>query len=399
MTDRQTIAIIARREISSRLRNKAFIIGSVITLVILAAVITLPAVLADDGTTSYDVAVVGTAPDGFTDGLDALARADDAVVSIDTGLDRPAAEAALRDGDIDAAVDGRSLVIYDGVPDRLQQWVVQSLAQASLVGELVDAGVPPDEATDVLRDGTSLAVTDLDDGGEDRDSALGIIAAVALFITVQLGGSGLLSSSIEEKTSRVVEVLLGAVSPRQLLTGKVLGALVVTMVQFTSYVAIGLGLSTALGTVDLPSGTFGTLVTAVVMVVVGFLLYATFFAVAGAMASGIEDAQSTVGPMMLFMMTGYMGVFIFVIPSPDSLAAQILGYLPVTAPFAVPSLYAVGSFGPIEVAIAAAGVIALSVVALRLAGRLYSAALLASGTLSWRAVLKAEPLEGSGRVR
>lgn len=395
------IAIIARREIASRLQNKSFIIGSVITLVILAAVVVLPAIFADDGPADYDVGVVGAGPDGFVAGLENLAAAsgassgdDAATLTVETDLDRAGADRLLRNGDLDAVVDGDELVIHGDVSQELQQWIAQSLVQSSLLDALGEAGVSDDDAIGVLERGASLQIVDLDQGDDDRDEVLGVIAAIALFITVQLGGSGLLSSSIEEKTSRVVEVLLGSVRPRQLLTGKVLGALVVTMIQFSLYVVVGLGLAVTVGDIEFPDATAGTMIIAAVMVLAGFGLYVTFFAVAGAMASGIEDAQSTVGPMMIFMLAGYMGVFIFVIPSPESLGATILGYLPVTAPFAVPSLYAVGAFGLLDVVIATVGVLVLASLAIRLAGRLYSAALLSSGTLSWRAAFRAEPLDG-----
>lgn len=128
------------------------------------------------------------------------------------------------------------------------------------------------------------------------------------------------------------------------------------------------------------------------MFVLGFAFYAALYAVAGSMASSLEDAQAVAGPLAFLTGGAYVGTLIGIVPDPDSIFAHVLTYLPPTAPFAVPARIAVGSISGIEIALAAVVTGIASVVTVRIAGRLYSAAILSGGKLTWREVWRAEPV-------
>jgi len=129
-----------------------------------------------------------------------------------------------------------------------------------------------------------------------------------------------------------------------------------------------------------------------VMFVLGFAFYASLYAVAGSLASSLEDAQSSAGPLGFLTVGAYMGTLLGVVPNPESVFARVLSLFPPTAPFAVPARVAISSIEPWEVVLSAVLVAVTAVLTVRLAGRLYSAAILAGGKLTWREVLRAEPV-------
>lgn len=209
---------------------------------------------------------------------------------------------------------------------------------------------------------------------------------------IQINGSTLLTGTIEEKSSRVVEVLLGSVRPWQLLAGKLSGMMVLALGQLGLFVGVTLGANAAVGAFDLPPAAFGSMTVALVMFVLGFAFYASLYAVAGSLASSLEDAQSSAGPLGFLTVGAYMGTLLGVVPNPESVFARVLSLFPPTAPFAVPARVAISSIEPWEVVLSAVLVAVTAVLTVRLAGRLYSAAILAGGKLTWREVLRAEPV-------
>ena len=145
------------------------------------------------------------------------------------------------------------------------------------------------------------------------------------------------------------------------------------------------------GDVDLPSAAGSVLVASIAMFVVGFGLYASIYAVAGALATSAEEAQSSAAPIGFISAAVYMAVLIGVVPNPDGLLATILTFIPFSAPFAIPVRMTAG-MPWWEVVVGFTVTLLGLVVIVRLAGRLYSAAILSGGKLSWRAALRAEPI-------
>lgn len=317
---------------------------------------------------------------------------EDTDVAVASFADRDAATLAIEDGDIDAAlVDG----VADGQPDQTLRGALESVLQAAAFSDgLAEAGLDTGEAAAAMAPPEPLRVVDLagDVGGDVDGYVLAFIATILLFIGIQGNSATLLSAAIEEKSSRVVEVLVSVARPWQLLAGKLIALTVLALVQLGATVAAGLGANAAVGAFELPDATGALVAISLLMLVVGFLFYASLFAVAGSMAASLEDAQSTSGPLTFAVMGGYFAVIFAVMPNPDGLVAQVLTFLPPTAPFVVPARMAFDAIAGWEVAVASVLTVVASLLVVRLAGRLYAGALLAGGKLTWSAAWRAEPV-------
>ena len=396
MSSWHTIRLVAARELSDRLRNKMFVWGTTIVTVLLVAVIVVPTLLADDGPLRYDLGVVGDVPAGFESALTEALAIDDAEVEVTRLDDRQAAAGAVEEGKVDAALLDARQLMTDGAPfPTLRRAVDETLRQLAVSRELDRLGVDEDELADVFAAHEPVEVV-TPEGEDEEDGLLGgmvaFAATILLFIAIQVNGNSLLTGAIEEKSSRVVEVLLGSVRPWQLLTAKLLALTTLALGQIGLFVGAGLGANAAVGAVEIPATTPATVLTSVLMVLVGFVFYAALYTVAGAMASSVEDAQGTAAPLAFLTVGTYMVVIFAVIPSPDGIVAQVLTYLPPTAPFTVPARVALDAVPGWQVALAGLTTLAGTLLTLRLAGRLYGAAVLTGGKLTWRAVWRAEAI-------
>ena len=389
------IRLVAGREFSDRIRNKGFVIGTAVMLLLVLGFIVVPSLFDDGEPPSFDLGVVGEVDPLFAEAVAGAAGVQDIEVDVDGVADRPAAEALVEDGEADAVlVDPDTLLVAEDLDPQLRGIVEQARQQAAVIGGLGEAGIDVDQAAQLLAGRPPVEVITPDGTEDEAETGEGIafFSTVLLFLIVQINGSTLLTGTIEEKSSRVVEVLLGSIRPWQLLAGKLTGIMALAIGQLVLFVAVTLGANAVVGAFDVPPAAASAVAVAAVMFVLGFAFYAALYAVAGSMASSLEDAQSSAGPLGFLTAGAYIGTLLGVVPNPDSVFAQVLTYLPPTAPFAVPARVAVGAISGVEVAVAAILTGVAGLVTVRLAGRLYSAAILAGGRLTWRQVWRAEPV-------
>jgi len=153
-----------------------------------------------------------------------------------------------------------------------------------------------------------------------------------LWISVMTGGQYLLMSTIEEKSSRVMEVLLSAISPTELLTGKIIGQGLVALTVLAVYVGIGMVGLNQLGPQLFSLLPLDILPWLVVYFVIAFGLFACLMAAVGSAVSDIREAQSLLGPIMLLLMFPLF-LWFFIVDSPNSVFAVVLSYIPITTPF------------------------------------------------------------------
>jgi ABC-2 type transport system permease protein len=167
---------------------------------------------------------------------------------------------------------------------------------------------------------------------------------------------------------------------------------VLAIVQIGSIVGAALGANALVDAFDVPPAT-GTLVgVSLVMLGAGFLFYASLYAVAGSLASSLEDAQSSAAPLGFLLTGAYFAVFIVVLPDPTSTWSAALSFVPPTAPFVVPARLGLEAMPPWQAGVAIAVTVVAAFVTVRLAGRLYASSLLAGGKLSWREAWRGEPV-------
>lgn len=169
--------------------------------------------------------------------------------------------------------------------------------------------------------------------GPDDETAT-FVMTVLLFMALTTYGSMVLSGVVEEKSSRVVEVLLARMPARNLLAGKIAGIGLLGFGQFVLTAVAAVIAISVVDTFDVPAVRGEVLAWLVVWFVLGYAFYATVFGALGSLASRTEDTQSVAGPVTTGMLVAYFVSFA-TIGSPDATWARVVSFLPPTAPLAM----------------------------------------------------------------
>ena len=216
--------------------------------------------------------------------------------------------------------------------------------------------------------------------GEDIAALVFANAGIVLmFVGIFTYGTWVLTGVVEEKQSRVVEVVLATVRPRDLLIGKVLGIGSLAMGQLIVLVAVGIGASQLSGRLALPPTTAGSVVQLVLWFVLGFLFYATAMGALGSLASRPEEANNAALPVTMSATVAYVVSIVFVAQEPDGLLAQVLTFIPISAPMVVPLRVALGSIAPWEVVVSIVVMLASIWLLFEAGARVYAGAVLQAG--------------------
>ena len=376
------IKLTARRELVERtVRDRSFLISTLITLAILVAIIFVPKLFGSDDPEEFDVGLVGAASQPLGQALTAQGEA--AGVRIRTRQPATAAEAAaaVRDDSLDLAViDGRELVA-EAEPDEQLNVLVQSASRiVRALKTLRGAGVGQGEIQSALAP-PPLPVRSLEPVDENARSKR-TIATVAVFLLYgQLIGYcfAVAMGVVEEKSTRVVEVLLAAVRPVQLLAGKIIGIGLVGLLQLTVVGVVGLAVATASNTISLPPDAAGTIGSVLLWFLLGYAFYSSLFAVAGAIVSRQEELQNTATPLNLLMIASFFIAFSSSVGGGDTTLSKVSSFLPPVAPLVMPLRIAGGDATMWEVALSLGIMLASIVAVVLLAARLYEGAILRTG--------------------
>jgi ABC-2 type transport system permease protein len=193
-----------------------------------------------------------------------------------------------------------------------------------------------------------------------------------------LFGMAVASGVVEEKSSRVVEILLAAIPARALLAGKILGIGALGLMQLVLVAVVGLVTASLSGAVALDSGQIGVLAVVFVWFVLGFLLYAAIYAIAGVIVSRQEDLQSSSTPVTMILVAGYLVAFP-VLDDPSSTLAVVVSLVPFSSPIIMPVRAVVGEAGAAEIAVSLALLVVSIGLLIPLAARIYEGSVLRMG--------------------
>jgi len=372
--------LVAGREVSEKLRNRGFLAFGVFMLLIALGGPFLGALLGEPDGERYTVGLAGGDSAALGAAIREQARASGAEVEVERLPSAEAAEEAVREGDADVAVVGGRSVLSDGRPDPALRALLQSSAGGLRVAQaLQSAGVSPGEAREAL----NPELLRFQDVGEEQrgGSPVALLLAYAgvglLFVAIFTYGYWIASGVVEEKTSRVVEVVLSAIGPSRLLAGKILGIGLLGLGQLVILGVFSL-LAALLAGFEVPSDAYGVAGSILLWFVLGYAFYACLFAVAGSLVSKQEDVQYTQTPVMVLIFVGYGAAF-YLLGNPDSLVAQVLSFLPPFAPVVMPVRVGLGQVGITEVALAVLLTVATTAVLVVLAARLYAGSVLRFG--------------------
>ncbi|MEV4528903.1 ABC transporter permease [Streptosporangium sp. NPDC049304] len=369
--------LVARREIVTRGRTKAFVIGLVVSAVLVAALAFLPRLFS--GPDSYTVGLAGAQSQALRPALTGAAK--DVELTVREFSDEAAASAAITAGDVDAAVvDGRK-VLADGEVDRDLGLLLESANQAAQTERrLGEAGLDPAKVAEAMR---VAPLEQVSIGADTRYAGVRVgvasLLVMVLFFLLIYSSMYVAMGVVEEKGSRIVEILLTSVRPWQLLGGKIVGLGALALANMVVIIVAGLGAAAATGlAADLPPGMTGIVVSALFWFVLGYAFFAAMAAALGSLVSRQEDANSVLTPMTMLMMVTYLVAY-FAAVQPSSPVARILSLVPPFSSMVMPVRMAGGEVSAWEIALAAVLMLLATVGTLMLGARIYSRAVLRTG--------------------
>ncbi len=380
------VRLVAARELTTRARDKGFIISSVVILLIIVGAMVFQVVVSSGGDESRIGVVGGDA--SVTSALEAQGEAlglDVTVVDLD---DDAAARTAVDAEDVDGALVAGvepELLVRQSADSSLEAIVQGAVSQLALTEQLAEAGV-----TDL--DIPVVAVTSLDPDAEDDTERIvtAIFGVVVLYSLLILFGQFIAQGVVEEKASRVVELLLATMRPWQLLAGKILGLGVLALGQMVLIGAVGIAGALAFDLVDVPGDLVGTVLIVVAWFLLGYAFYASVFAVAASLVSRQEDLATVIMPTSMVLIVAFF-VGIQAASDPGGMLATVTSFVPGLSPLVMPVRQAAGDVATWEVGLAAVLMVLAVALIVRLGGRIYAGALLRTGgKISMREALRTE---------
>ena len=388
--------LVARREMRERSRSRAFQASVVFLIVGVAAMLILPALLKPSGT--RDVGVTGAAPAALAATIAGQAQAAGITARVRPYASLAAGEQAVRQGQVDVLVADARRLEWKGRADEQLKAVVTGAIQLATVRErAAAAGISPGALAALLAPApVTSAELGSAPGRSPGDEAAVLVMTVVLFFGISVYGQMVLTGVLEEKASRVVEVLLARIPPRALLAGKIAGIGLLGLAQIGVTALAALVAVAAVRAVDVPAVRGPVLAWALIWFVLGYALYATVYGALGSLGSRVEDAQAVAGPVTVVMVLAYFASFV-TIGQPGSDFARAISYFPLTAPMAMPGRIAMGAVAWWEPVAAAALTLAATAGLVQLAGRVYTRAILHSGpALSLRDIWRDKAAPGPG---
>ncbi|MGA8115792.1 MAG: ABC transporter permease [Actinocatenispora sp.] len=376
------VGLVARRELATRLRSKAFVISTVIMLVFIGGYIVLMSVIGNISTHST-IGLTGSTT-SLSSSVQTAAKATGEVVETPT-VDERAGRRQVADGTLDALLVGDPthlrVIVKKDLKGQLRA-ALNTVAQQQALHRQIKILKGSPEKVDRVVASTTVPVTALQHAQpyQVERIVLGIVGAVLIYMSLMMNGQAVAQGVIEEKSSRVVELLLAAVRPWQLMAGKVLGIAAVGLLQMVIFAAVGVGLGLSTGVLDVPASLVTTTALWVlVWFVLGFLMYAVMLAAAGALVSRQEDAQSVVTPVMMMIVVPAVIGWSLLPSNPDSGLGEVLSMIPLFSPMLMPMRIALGVAPVWEVALSVVLSVLLVIGLVALAGRVYHNAVLRTG--------------------
>jgi ABC-2 type transport system permease protein len=425
------IFIVAKREYLERVRTRSFLITTLLVPVLMSGVFLIPLYVSAKSKPSgalrkmriLDASGTGVGA-RVVQGIRADSSAADSVsgpflVTVTASQLKAAEDSAVRDVMKPKSLSGY-LVLDDSTMivnraryvgrnattisdmDRLRN----AVRQAVMVERLEAEGVKKETIDQVASRGFQLPTQKLDEKGKGGSGAAGLLAGITigvmLLMSIIMHGQNVMRGVLEEKTTRVAEIVISSVKPESLLAGKVMGVGGVGLTQIIAWLglggyvtsffapivlkAAGAGAAAAVGggASSAPlAGAFGgipygVLGASLAFFLAGFVFYATLYAAVGSMVNSEQEAQQAATPVMILLMSGW----IFLNPvllNPNSTLAVILSWLPWTSPIIMPIRMGLTSVSPASIAGSLSVAILGSLAAVWLAARIYRVGMLMYG--------------------
>jgi ABC-2 type transport system permease protein len=379
MNRRDPIRLVARREIAEGLRSRAWRAALAIQVLVVAAIAIVSIITAGgSGIHTRHLATAGPRAAAVAAKARAEAKGYGIKLEVEAVAGPAAARARVQSEDADAALGPHGLTVAKNPDDALVALIQNAARTVSGEARLRAAGLSAAAATAAL-DPPPLATVEIATGEGEGGTGLAYIGALLLYIALITFGYAIASSVVVEKSSRVVEVILSAIRPVQLLAGKLIGVGLLGLLQIATIAAVGLAIAIPGGAISLPHSTVETVALVLVYFVLGYVFYGGAFAAAASLVSRQEDTQSTTAPIMVILIGSYVATNA-ALGNPSGGLAVVGTFLPPMAPLVVPGRAAQGALPAGELAISLALMLASIVAVIVVAARIYDRSVLRFGT-------------------
>ena len=372
---RPAVFLVARREILMRLRSRVFVGGTTVMAVLVVVGIVAASLLAGK-TTPVRV--------GFSSGSQALERSFTATaaalganVTVSDIADVTAGTAQVTAGTLDVLVTGSSTAPTAVAKDAIPSNVESALSLAAQAARLSDAGLSPAAVTSAM----ALVPVQLLQPPNRKDNEnvfAGLAVGILLFIALGQYGNMVAQSVVEEKATRIMEILLATIQPSRLLAGKVIGIGLVGLLQLTIVGAAALIAVHVTNVATIPAFGVAAILGDIFWFLLGFLFYATAYAAGASLVSRQEEVQGAVAPIGILLIAGYLLVYA-ALPNPSGPLATVCSLLPPFAPFLMAVRMAASDVPLWQVGLAVALTLASIGGLTWLAGRIYANAAMRLG--------------------
>jgi ABC-2 type transport system permease protein len=375
---REAALLVARREFMQRARDRSFFVSTAITIGIIVLVIVFPKVL-NFGADEYAVAFFGPNGAAVRAAAEDQAELSDVNMVVVTVADTERADQMILDGDLDAYVNGDSVVVERELRPSLR--AVLENAHSTVAGSqaLTEAGLDPEQVASAL-DTAQLQTVTLDLAANEQNTRGTIAFIGALVLYGQLLGYGfwVALGVVEEKSSRVVEVLLSAIPARTLLAGKVLGIGLLGLTQLFVIAVVAVAAAALVGSIVVEASMLQPILLVLGWFVLGYIAYACLSAAAAARVSRQEELQNATTPLTMLAMVSFFASF-YVFFNPSGTGPLIVSVIPPVSALAMPIRMARGDATLWEIGLAVVLMLGLITALIVVAGRVYEGAVLRMG--------------------
>jgi ABC-2 type transport system permease protein len=366
--------VVAEREITTRVREKSYVYSALVMVVGVVATVVLTSLLGGRPT-DHTVAVTDPAAAAVVSSAsDVVDRADEGSSASAEEFDSTeAAEKAVRDGDVDAALiatdDGYEVVGDAEIDSTLSTALATVASAAALEANASEQGIDLAE----LQSGASVSERLLDPESDDAGGRqlVAFVFLILFYVTAVTFGMSIAQSVVQEKESRIVEILAAAVPIRAMLWGKIAGNTVLALAQILVLAVVGISAMAVMGETELLSAVGPAVLWYVLFFVLGFVALAGLWAVAGSLASRTEDLGSTTMPGQVILFAPYL---IAVVAGEG--VRTVVSMLPIVSAMLMPTRLAEGGVPAWQVGVALAVNVVGAVVIVRFASRLYERTLM-----------------------
>ncbi len=373
LSSTQLVRLVARREVVTRIRDKGFIISSIVILLVIVAAVVIQ-VVTGSGDEESRVGLVG-GDAALVSALEAQGEALDVDVEVVGFDDEAAARTAVDDEDVDGALlaGEDELLVRESADGSLGAIVQGAVGQVAVAEQLTGAGISELDVPEV-----AVTALDADAAADGQRVVAAVFGVVILYSLLILFGQFIAQGVVEEKSSRVVELLLATMRPWQLLAGKILGLGVLALGQIVAIGVVAVVAALTFDVVEVPGDLISTVAIVIAWFVLGYAWYAAVFAVAASLVSRQEDLATVLMPTSMVLIVAFF-IGIQAASDPGGLLARVTSYLPGLSPLVMPVRQAAGEVELWEIALAVVLMVLAIVAVVRLGGRIYSGALLRTG--------------------